>query len=117
MAEVGVATEVIRGAIQRKHAMAQVQELLRVPRSQNLEITAAYLYGSYALGTAHTDSDIDVAVISPDLTGDRVQDWIRLTTVASRIDPHFEVIGFRPEQFRDEHPLAWEVRTRGIRVQ
>lgn len=63
------------------------------------------------------DSDIDVAVISPDLTGDRLQDWMRLTVTATSIDPRFEVVGFRPEQFRDEHPLAWEVKTLGILVQ
>ena len=56
-------------------------------------------------------------MISPDLTGDRLQDWVRLTTLATRLDARFEVIGFRPEQFRDEHPLAWEVKTRGILVQ
>jgi predicted nucleotidyltransferase len=97
--------------------MAQVQELLRILRTQGIEIKAAYLYGSFAAGTAGPDSDIDVAVISSDLTGDRLQDWMRLTYEATRIDPRFEVIGFRPEQFRDEHPLAWEVKTRGILVQ
>lgn len=96
--------------------MAQVDELLRTLRAQNLQITATYLYGSYATGTAGPDSDIDVAVISPDLTGDRLQDWMRLNYVATAIDARFEVIGFRPEQFRDEHPLAWEVKTRGILV-
>ena len=67
--------------------------------------------------TVAIERDIDVAVVSPDLTGDRLQDWVRLTTLATRLDARFEVIGFRPEQFRDEHPLAWEVKTRGILVQ
>ncbi len=51
------------------------------------------------------------------LTGNRLQDEMRLIYVATRIDPRFEVIGFRPEQFRAEHPLAWEVKTRAILVQ
>ncbi|MBE2235526.1 MAG: nucleotidyltransferase domain-containing protein [Anaerolinea sp.] len=98
----------------KERVIAQVQDLLRVLRAQDLTISAAYLYGSHATGTAGPDSDIDVAVVSPDLTGDRLQDWIRLTITATSIDPRFEVIGFRPEQFRDEHPLAWEVKTQGI---
>lgn len=117
MAQVGTAAQERGSVIDREQLMRQVQELLRILRSQGLEISAAYLFGSYASGTAGPDSDIDVAVISPDLTGDRVQDWLRLTCVATRIDPRFEVIGFRPEQFRDEHPLAWEVKARGIPVQ
>ncbi len=115
MANVG-AKEKETEVAKRERVITLVRELLRVLRLEDLTITAAYLYGSYASGTAHADSDIDVAVISPDLTSDRLQDWLRLTYTATRIDPRFEVIGFRPEQFRDEHPLAWEVKTRGILV-
>lgn len=96
--------------------MAQIEELLRTFRSQDLTVTAAYLFGSHASGAAGPDSDIDIAIISPDLTGDRLRDWMRLNFVATGIDPRFEVIGFRPEQFRDEHPLAWEVKKHGILV-
>lgn len=117
MAEVGTPPGKTIRTSSSERVMALVQELLRTLRSQNLKMIAVYLYGSYASGTAGPDSDIDMAVISPDLTGDRLQDWMRLTYVATRIDPRFEVIGFRPEQFRDEHPLAWEVKTRGILVQ
>ncbi len=116
MAEITIPTRKVNKAASRKRVMLLVHDLLRVLAAQDLNINAAYLYGSYAAGTAGPDSDIDVAVISPDLSGDRLQDWLRLTTLATRLDPHFEVIGFRPEQFRDEHPLAWEVKTRGILV-
>jgi predicted nucleotidyltransferase len=117
MAEVRTRSGKAATAASRERVIAQVQDLLRVLRAQNLTISAAYLYGSHAAGTAGPDSDIDVAVISPDLTGDRLQDWMRLTVTATSIDPRFEVVGFRPEQFRDEHPLAWEVKTRGILLQ
>jgi predicted nucleotidyltransferase len=117
MAEVTTASGSIARAPVRERVIAQVEEFLRVLRAQDIEIKAAFLYGSFAAGTAGPDSDIDVAVISSDLTGDRLQDWMRLNYEATRIDPRFEVIGFRPEQFRDEHPLAWEVKKWGILVQ
>ncbi len=103
-------------AVARRGMILQVQELLRILEAEDLSISAVYLYGSYAAGTAGAYSDIDVAVISPDLSGDRLQDWMHLNTLATRVDSRFEVIGFRPEQFRDEHPLAWEVKTHGILV-
>ncbi len=38
------------------------------------------LYGSYSNGSHDIDSDIDVAVISPDFTGDRIEDQFSLMT-------------------------------------
>lgn len=74
------------------------------------------LYGSYAIGNPHQDSDIDVAIISPDFSDAHVDDWVRLNVPASHIDARMEVLGFRPEQFRDEHPLVWEIKTRGVKL-
>jgi len=36
---------------------------------KGIRIEAILLFGSYAQGTAHDDSDIDLAVISPDFEG------------------------------------------------
>ena len=79
-------------------------------------VEAAYLYGSQAMGAAGPDSDIDVAIVSADLTGDRIDDWMTLNRISSQIDVRMEVIGFLPEQFRDENPLAWEVKARGLKL-
>jgi predicted nucleotidyltransferase len=100
----------------REAVIRKVQKLLDLLESEDLSITAAYLYGSCAAGTSRKDSDIDVAIVSTDLSGDRLDDWCRLNKVASRVDVHMEVIGFRPERFRDEDPLAWEIKTKGIRL-
>ncbi len=100
-----VKTEMTEDLTQR---LTRLLDLLR--SKGGLKISEAYLYGSRASGTASTQSDIDVAVVSPDLTGDRVQDWYRLNKLAKEIDARIEVVGFRPDQFRDEHPLVWEVR-------
>ena len=108
MAEVRVET---RGEVIKK-----VRRLLELLSSEGLDIATVYLYGSYAAGTAHEDSDIDVAIVSADLSGDRLEDWCRLRKLASQIDVRMEVIGFRPERFRDEDPLVWEIKTRGMRL-
>ena len=100
----------------QEEVIKKVRRLLELLNSEGLDITAAYLYGSYAAGTAHEDSDIDVAIVSSDLSGDRLENWCRLNRVANQIDVRMEVIGFRPERFRDENPLAWEVKTKGIRL-
>jgi predicted nucleotidyltransferase len=116
MAEARIAAFDRVGTLARDRVTKHVSDLLRALEADNVTITAAYVYGSYAEGTADRDSDIDVAVVAPDLSGDRLEDWVRLTTIGAHIDARFEVVGFRPEQFRDENPLVWEVKTSGIRV-
>lgn len=100
----------------RETVIEQARRFLKVLLEEGVTITAAYLYGSYAAGNPRQYSDIDVAVVSPDQAGIRVDDWMRLNAPASFIDVRMEVVGFRPEQFHDEHPLAWEIKTKGIRL-
>ncbi|MBX7234177.1 MAG: nucleotidyltransferase domain-containing protein [Caldilineales bacterium] len=116
MAEVTDSLRVVE-QIPQVEAVQLVRKFLRILKLQEIRVEAAYLYGSYATGVADADSDIDVAIVSPSLSGDRLQDWMRLTTTATDVDLRFEVVGFRPEQFRDERPLAWEIKTRGILIQ
>ena len=100
----------------REAIIEKVRTFLEDLHAAQIDVEAAYLYGSYAACSADPDSDIDVAIVSPDLSGDRVEDWMTLNRISRRIDVRMEVIGFRPEQFRDEHPLAWEVKTRGLQL-
>lgn len=83
-------------------------------RARGLQIHSAYLYGSHAKGHARRDSDIDIAVVSQDLTGDWLDDYCHLTRIADDIDARMEVIPFLPRDFRDENPLVWEIKTTGI---
>lgn len=94
----------------------KVRNFLQRLADAEVDVKAAFLYGSHAAGTAGPHSDIDVAIVSPDLTGDRLQDWMTLNRISSQIDVRMEVIGFRPEEFRDENPIVWEVKTRGLQL-
>ena len=50
-----------------------------------------YLYGSYSKGTAHQDSDIDVAVVVPEVSGDWFSVvpplWTKARKISSLIEP------------------------------
>ena len=59
----------------------QVIEIVRQYKGAIQDIVKdarVYLYGSYSKGTAHKDSDIDVAVVVPAL--DENQDWLRTSS-------------------------------------
>lgn len=85
-----------------------LEELIRVDR--------LVLFGSHARGNPHHDSDIDVAVISGDLSGDDLKDARRLLSsrlkTDLRIEPHF----FRPEDFHLDNPLAAEIIETGLTI-
>ncbi len=83
-------------------------------QAKGLQVERAYLYGSYAKGHARRDSDIDIAIVSKDLTGDWLDDYCRVTRIADSIDVRMEVVPFQPKDFRDENPLVWEIKSFGI---
>jgi predicted nucleotidyltransferase len=93
-----------------------VTHFLEAVEGSGLRLVAAYLYGSHAGGTARADSDIDIALISRDFTGDWLEDHRKIVDALLRSDPRIEPVRFRPEQFYDEHPLVWEIKKKGTRL-
>ncbi|GAF27399.1 predicted nucleotidyltransferases [Moorella thermoacetica Y72] len=55
-------------------------------RKNNIRVDRAILFGSYASGKARKDSDIDVAIISPDLGRDRIEEMVFLKKMAEQVD-------------------------------
>ena len=94
-------------------ALKAARAFVRAVQESGIRVQAAYLFGSYAKGYAHPESDIDVALISPDLTG-WVDDLDKIRYALRTRDPRIEPVRIRPENFVDENPLAWEIKTTGI---
>ena len=75
-----------------------------------------FLFGSTAAGTAREDSDIDIAVVAEDFTGDAVEDTFRLMKSRRRIDLRIEPHAFLPSDFHMGNPFAAEIMRTGIRI-
>jgi predicted nucleotidyltransferase len=74
-----------------------------------------FLFGSYAKGTYHEDSDIDIAVIFGDYEDgfDRETELMHLRhKIDIRIEPH----AFRESEFVADDPLAYEVMKYGSEI-
>lgn len=82
-----------------------------------IAVDKIYLYGSYAGGDQREDSDLDVAVISPSFSGKRFQDAMKLRRIRREIDNRIEPIPFRPEDFKEEHPLVAEIKAKGVALE
>jgi predicted nucleotidyltransferase len=93
-----------------------VTRFLDEVEGSGLRLVSAYLYGSHAGRTARPDSDIDVALVSRDFSGDLLEDHQKIVDALLQSDSRIEPVHFRPEQFCDESPLVWEIKKKGKRL-
>ena len=81
----------------------------------NYKVKAIILFGSYAKGTNHEDSDIDIAIIinSDSNVFDLMVELMMLTqNIDLRIEPH----PIKVKDFEDGNPFVQEIIETGIKV-
>ena len=82
---------------------------------ENLELKRAFLFGSYASGKAHPDSDIDIAVVighMDDFFSVQMQLMRLRRSIDLRIEPHPIWEG----DFNIQNPFAYEIQQTGIEL-
>lgn len=94
----------------------KVKKFIEETQRNHIHILKAYLYGSYARGTARKDSDIDIALISPDFSGNRYVDSLKIIPFRRKIDSRIEPVTFKPEDFNETDPLAAEIKNYGLEL-
>ena len=94
----------------------KVQSFLDKLRLTGFHISKAYIFGSYAKGQEDKWSDIDVAIISPQISNDRFEERIRLTELAMSIDDRIEPLPFNLDSFSDDNPFVRQIKTEGVAI-
>jgi len=82
---------------------------------ESLELKSAYLFGSYAKGNEHIDSDIDIAIVigkMDDFFSVQMQLMRLRRTIDLRIEPHPIWEG----DFNIQNPFAYEIQKTGIEL-
>lgn len=95
----------------------KVSFFLRKLNENGIKTEKAYIFGSYSKGIENRLSDIDVAIISSDLTDDRFNERIRLMKIAYDIDSRIEPVPFNLNTFVEEDPLVWEILKTGTLIE
>ncbi len=80
--------------------------------AQQMQFSELILFGSYAKGTAHKDSDVDVAVIVDELKGDFFSTRPLLWKIRRQVDDRIEPILF--ERKHDDSGFLSEIIKSGI---
>lgn len=85
----------------------------RIPA--DLELKKAYLFGSYAKGNEHPDSDIDIAIVIG-----KMDDFFAVQMLLMRlrrdIDLRIEPHPILEEDFTVQNPFAYEIEKTGFEL-
>ena len=94
----------------------EIKKFIQEALKENIHISQAVLFGSFAKGTNHEWSDIDLAVVSEDFEGIRFNDNVKLGKPRVRSSADLQTHPFRPEDFNTRNPFVAEILEYGIRV-
>ena len=83
-----------------------INQYLKILRENNLNYSKVYLYGSYAIGNYKDDSDIDLAIVSNDFSGDVIDDQLLLMKLRRKVDLRIEPHPFLTEEFSTSDPFV-----------
>ena len=101
-----------------KKAKIIARDYVNFLEKDGLPIKQALLFGSYAKGKQHKDSDIDICIISPKFKDHfKAIQYLLRQRRSSDVDMGIEPVGYSPQDFaEDENPFVWEIKKTGIRI-
>jgi len=86
-------------------------------KKSGIIVKSAYLFGSYAKGKPHVDSDIDICIISPNFGKDYFKESLKLRYLTNKIDTRIEAVPFSLTDLNDKYStLASEIKKYGIQI-
>ena len=105
----------------RKNIEKKIKDLYKLI-SDKIKIDGIYLFGSYAKGNPTSDSDVDIAVLSPEFEGIRFYDRGRISkiiiyeTFPELEFADFEIHPYKTDEFTEDDPFVAEILRTGIKI-
>lgn len=89
------------GGMVKKHVEIIVSNYINALKSRNIRVEKTILFGSYAKGNEGKDSDIDIAIISPDFGHDYLEEAVMLKEISEDIDLDISPRPYSLEEYRN----------------
>jgi uncharacterized protein len=83
--------------------------------SNKYVILQAFMFGSFAKGTNHDDSDIDIAIVVKDVS-DIIETQIDMMKLRRKVDLRIEPHPFMADDFNNDDPVVNEILKSGIQI-
>ena len=93
-----------------------IEQFLHELEINQIHINKAILFGSYANGTFHEWSDIDLALVSNSFKGDRFKDRDLIRKIKLAVSSSLEPIPYRPEDFTEDDPFVKNIIDTGMNL-
>jgi predicted nucleotidyltransferase len=94
----------------------KLEHFLSLLKKNNIMVQKAILFGSYANGKYDKWSDIDIAIVSDDFTGDSFKDKLSLIDLMIKAGTDISPLPFRSEDFEDSLFARDEIIKNGISI-
>ncbi|MBU2586334.1 MAG: nucleotidyltransferase domain-containing protein [Bacteroidetes bacterium] len=103
----------------KQYAIEKAKELARALRDHNIKVQAMYLFGSFANGdNADLEwSDIDIAIVSENFVGFRLEDNKTLIPLVVKIEPRIETHPFTPADFENSPFVKSVIKKKGLLIE
>jgi|SRR6056297_2007798 predicted nucleotidyltransferase len=86
-------------------------------RSQDFDFEAIYFFGSHAKNKSNKWSDIDIAVISDQLSKNKEENYLKLWDYRLDVDTRLEPHGFTISEFKNNlDPFVSEIKSHGVKM-
>jgi predicted nucleotidyltransferase len=93
---------------------AKIERLLSLLEAKNIKIQKAILFGSYASGTYNEWSDIDLALVSDDFSGNSFLDKLNLIDFVFASGKDLSLVTFTTQDYDDSLFARDEIEKKGI---
>lgn len=93
-----------------------INTYVRELKKNKIKISKVILFGSRASGRSHENSDIDLAVVSPDFGKNRYREGVKLFEIACTVDSRIEPVPISLSSYKKDTwiPIIYEIRKNGI---
>ncbi len=99
----------------QKYAFKIIDKYLNRLKSNELKVNSVYLFGSFAKGTFHEDSDIDLAIVF-DVVKNIFETEVTLMALRKGDETLIEPHVFEKDDFTGYNPFVSEILRYGIKI-
>ena len=101
----------------KKNELGVIKKYVSLLKQEGVDVSKVILFGSYAKGTAKPESDIDIAIVSPQFGKNNLKEMMFLRRMALKVDSHLEPLPFSPKDINDHYStLAQEILKYGVTI-
>lgn len=99
----------------KKNIIALAKKYVDLVKKVGINVDRAYLFGSYAKNKAKSYSDIDISIISSEFGHNWIEEGVKLSMIAGKLDERIEPHPFNPREMANKYSaVAHEIKTYGI---